>query len=208
MIMNAGERSVPPLQMVVAIERVEGAEYRMVVRVSNDVAVNTEPICPAPDGPTVVQPDAEYLFTVLADDLHNDDVYYQWSFGDDTTAWLGPYGAGVPCSASYQWSAPDTVEAAVRSRDIFGATGPWSDPLTIAITPSCCHLRADVNGDGAGPDIADLVYLVSFMFQAGAAPPCADEADVDGSGFGPDIADLVYLVTYMFQSGPPPVPCQ
>ncbi|MFH1688375.1 MAG: thrombospondin type 3 repeat-containing protein [bacterium] len=80
---------------------------------------------------------------------------------------------------------------------------------------TCCLLRADVNHDGTGPDIADLVYLVNFMFNGGPKPPCEippgsnyfPEADVNGSGNGPDIADLVYLVNYMFNGGPAPVPC-
>ena len=80
---------------------------------------------------------------------------------------------------------------------------------------SCCLLRADVNHDGTGPDISDLVYLVSYMFSGGPAPPCEDppgssyyaEADINGDGAGPDISDLVYLVSYMFSGGPAPVPC-
>jgi hypothetical protein len=74
---------------------------------------------------------------------------------------------------------------------------------------NCCDLRGDVNRDGSGPDITDLVYLVSYMFQAGPQPPCMNSADINGDdGDVPDISDLVYLVTYMFQSGPAPVPCQ
>ena len=79
--------------------------------------------------------------------------------------------------------------------------------------PECCNLRGDINHNGSGPDIADLVYLVNYMFNGGPAPVCQDldesypEADVDGSGNGPDIADLVYLVNYMFNGGPAPVPC-
>jgi len=89
------------------------------------------------------------------------------------------------------------------------------------IETSCCVIRGDINHDGAPePDIADLVYLVSYMFQDGPAPPCDmpyspdcpdhyfAETDVDGNGSCvPDIADLVYLVTYMFQDGPALVPC-
>jgi len=56
--------------------------------------------------------------------------------------------------------------------------------------------------------IADLVYLVAFMFQEGPEPPCMDAADIDGDGSEvPNIADLVHLVTYMFQGGPAPVAC-
>jgi len=74
----------------------------------------------------------------------------------------------------------------------------------------CCEIVGDINGDGASiPDIADLVYLVAFMFQGGPAPDCMEEADINGDqGSVPDIADLVYLVAYMFSGGPAPVPCQ
>ncbi len=85
----------------------------------------------------------------------------------------------------------------------------------------CCDNRADINHDGqADPDIADLIYMVSYMFQEGPEPPCDEpyspecpdhyfaEADVNGDGTcSPDIADLIYLVTFMFQEGPVVVPC-
>jgi len=73
----------------------------------------------------------------------------------------------------------------------------------------CCDNRSDINHDGhPRADISDLVYLVSYMFSGGPAPPCMGEANVDGSASPePDIADLVYLVNHMFAGGPAPVPC-
>jgi hypothetical protein len=71
----------------------------------------------------------------------------------------------------------------------------------------CCTIRADIDHNGTGPDIADLVSLVDFMFGGGTALACPAEADINGNGSGPDIADLVYLVEYMFSSGPAPVAC-
>lgn len=63
----------------------------------------------------------------------------------------------------------------------------------------------DINGDFDGPDIADLVYLVNYMFNGGEPPPWPSwRANLDGSMTGPDIGDLVYLVNYMFNDGPPP----
>ncbi len=53
-------------------------------------------------------------------------------------------------------------------------------------------------------DIADLVYMVDFMFQGGPEPQNYNSFDVNGDGKF-DIADLVYLVEYMFNSGPPPI---
>jgi len=72
----------------------------------------------------------------------------------------------------------------------------------------CCEgQRGDVDYNAVGPDIADLVYLVTYMFQDGPVPPCMESADIDGVGGEPDIADLVHLVGYMFQEGPPPAEC-
>ncbi len=71
----------------------------------------------------------------------------------------------------------------------------------------CVGTRGNVNGDsGDAIDISDLVYLVAFMFQGGAAPDCFEEGDIDGSG-GIDISDLVGLVAFMFQGGAPPANC-
>jgi len=75
-------------------------------------------------------------------------------------------------------------------------------------TASCCLDRGDINYDGQTADIADLVYLVAYMFNGGPEPPCMSTADVNGDGGNqPDIADLVYLVAYMFQGGDALVPC-
>lgn len=72
----------------------------------------------------------------------------------------------------------------------------------------CCSLRGDVDNNEVGPDIADLVFLVNYMFSGGQEPPCTDHADIDGNLVGPDIADLVFLVNYMFSGGPAPAPCK
>jgi hypothetical protein len=72
----------------------------------------------------------------------------------------------------------------------------------------CIGDRGNVDGMvGDVIDIADLVYLVDFMFNGGPPPPSMEEADVDASG-QLDIADLVYLVDYMFNDGAAPLPCR
>ncbi|MFH1687275.1 MAG: hypothetical protein ABIE70_07100 [bacterium] len=70
----------------------------------------------------------------------------------------------------------------------------------------CCLIRGDLDDNGLGPDIADLIYMVGYMFHDGPPPSCLDHADVNGDG-GLDITDLVDLVGYMFQGGAPPLPC-
>jgi hypothetical protein len=63
-------------------------------------------------------------------------------------------------------------------------------------------VRGDVNGDLV-IDIADLIYLIDYMFTGGPPPVSEMAGDVNGSG-QLDISDLVYLVDYMFNDGPPP----
>jgi hypothetical protein len=71
----------------------------------------------------------------------------------------------------------------------------------------CCTIRGDVDYSGAGPDIADLIYMVTFMFQSGPPAVCPETIDIDANGGMTNIADLVTLVTFMFQSGPPLALC-
>lgn len=86
----------------------------------------------------------------------------------------------------------------------------------VSITTLCCSddgLRGNVD-DIIGPegyiDMADLVFLVDYIFRGGAEPLCLDEGNVDGldGPGGPiDIADLSYFVSYLFTAGPAPVAC-
>jgi len=65
------------------------------------------------------------------------------------------------------------------------------------------HRSGDVNADGAGPNIADLTYLVDYLFKNGAPPPVPAAANVDGSN-SLTVADITYMVDYLFAGGPTP----
>jgi hypothetical protein len=74
------------------------------------------------------------------------------------------------------------------------------------IGDACDYICGDIDGNGSLPlDVADLVYLVDYMFNSGSEPPAMQAADLDGSGGLIDISDLVYFVDYMFHDGPPPL---
>ncbi len=85
--------------------------------------------------------------------------------------------------------------------------------LVILRSGPCCANRGNVDhlvGPGGPIDVADLTYLVSYLFGGGAPPPCEEEGNVDGiiGAGGPiDVADLTYLVAYLFLGGPAPAPC-
>ena len=69
----------------------------------------------------------------------------------------------------------------------------------------CCVNRGNADGEG-GINVADLTYLVDFLFFGGDTPPCPEEGNVDAGG-GINVADLTYLVDYLFFYGLPPAPC-
>ncbi|MBU8932776.1 MAG: hypothetical protein KOO62_02105 [candidate division Zixibacteria bacterium] len=71
------------------------------------------------------------------------------------------------------------------------------------------YICADVDDDGAGPNIADLTYFVAYLFSGGPPPAILAAANIDGlvgpGGGAINISDLTYLVAYLFTGGPVPV---
>ncbi len=73
----------------------------------------------------------------------------------------------------------------------------------------CIGIRGNVDGDhGDQVNVADLTYLVDYLFRGGPPPPCTEEGNVNGDpGEQINVADLTYLVDYLFRGGPPPPAC-
>ncbi|HIO71796.1 MAG TPA: T9SS type A sorting domain-containing protein [Flavobacteriales bacterium] len=65
-------------------------------------------------------------------------------------------------------------------------------------------LRGDANGDG-NLDIADMMYIYSFLFQGGGNFTNPDAADVNDDG-EINITDGVYLANYLFLGSVPTLP--
>jgi hypothetical protein len=63
-------------------------------------------------------------------------------------------------------------------------------------------LIGDANADGV-IDIADVVYLINYLFISGSAPEPLEAGDANCDG-EVDIADAVYLINYLFIDGLPP----
>lgn len=65
-------------------------------------------------------------------------------------------------------------------------------------------LCGDVNNDGVGPNLGDVVYLIAYVFKGGPAPQPLMRGDTNGDGIGPNLGDVVYLIAYVFKGGPVP----
>ena len=87
------------------------------------------------------------------------------------------------------------------------------EPIVRRIVyPSCCNgdgMRGNVDyvpSPGGEVNVADITYLVSYLFVAGPEPPCYEEGDANGSD-AINVADLTFLVAYLFQGGSNPPDC-
>jgi hypothetical protein len=65
------------------------------------------------------------------------------------------------------------------------------------------YVCGDATGSGT-ITLADIVYLVNYVYRGGPAPEPVWVGDVDGNS-GITSADVIYLVNYMFKGGPAPV---
>jgi len=79
-----------------------------------------------------------------------------------------------------------------------------SDQIELSIRFAPAFICGDVGGDGEGPNVSDVTYLVNYLFASGPEPPILDAADVDASG-AINVSDLTALVSFLFNNGAPPV---
>ena len=90
---------------------------------------------------------------------------------------------------------PVTVFAIDLNSDISLNTDlPTSGPMDQFV-------RGDVDDSGV-VDLADAIFVLSYLFGGSSTPRCADAADVNNSGMI-NIADVIHLLSYLFVAGAP-----
>ena len=56
-----------------------------------------------------------------------------WSWGDETSDWIGPYDSGATISTAHIWDEKGDYNIKVKAKDVHGEESPWSDPLPITM---------------------------------------------------------------------------
>jgi hypothetical protein len=111
----------------------------------------------------------------------------------------------IPQSASDGQTASIELDGYNQYLPEFSGYSLDYEPILLAGTISLCLERGNVDGL-PGVNVADVTYLVDYLFFSGPAPDPLEAGDVNCSG-GINVMDLTYLVDYLFGGGPPPCGC-
>jgi hypothetical protein len=96
----------------------------------------------------------------------------------------------------------DTAQAQITIE----CNDPENPVATVPVLVYTILIRGDANWDES-VDLADAVYLITYLFMGGPPPFSLVLGDANADE-NIDIADAVYLVNYLFIGGPSPPPCE
>jgi hypothetical protein len=197
-----------------------GISSPICIGVINDEPVNGMALALEWDGSAVLEWDWETypIFTDRIDDIpwiyadldHSDgvnpDTFLLYGFMTSDTIPLSPGRDAVCCPSFIPQSAGTATfrlvswvnagQSMLVTED-HAAALPAFYGGNITVLP---YLPGDPNHDGI-VDIADVVYLINYLFVDGPDP--LESGDVTCNGTV-DIADVIYLINYLFIGGPPP----
>jgi hypothetical protein len=89
----------------------------------------------------------------------------------------------------------------VIAKDNFGAERECDRVHYFMVTGLHASL-GNFNGDGS-IDVADVVFLINYLYASGPAPDPLELGDVNCDD-GVSIADVIFLMNYLFKDGPAP----
>jgi len=134
-------------------------------------------------------------------------VFYTLQISDDSLFTPGPEFYEYTDIYDTSFAIPDTLLDStvyywrVKALIEGGHESGWQEhPFQF----TALHFNyGDANADSL-INIADVIYLINYLFLSGLPPvPCLEAGDANCDGIV-DIADAVYLLNYLFLDGAPP----
>ncbi len=180
----------------------------------------------------LIDPIAESLLkvgsSVLAFNAVCTDTVYYLAVGNAYYK-NGSVGEGGWAVRNLFWGNGDSLPQTAESGDREASTIIYADPLfcdtslatgvdvsiyspLLPANSECTDVIGNVSvgcdcGDAdmsSHINVADLAYLVAYLFHGGPAPAPIEAGEEDGLQ-GVNVADITYLVAYLFQGGPAPL---
>lgn len=96
---------------------------------------NTAPSRPMITGPTMIETNTSYQFTVISSDEDNDSIRYllHWDDGNSST-WTAYAASNQSIIFNHSWNDPGNVSIMVLAQDSNGDNSSWSTPHQIQIS--------------------------------------------------------------------------
>ncbi len=132
----------------------------------------------------------------------------------DSIFFAGTFGSGVYISTNHglSWTQFNLgltdleVEALISDKNepliLWAGTGSKGVFKTI-YSPFCSAIAGDANGNGS-VNLADIIYLVNFVFKGGIEPNPTCRGDANGNG-SVNLTDIIYIVNFVFKGGTAPI---
>jgi len=197
-ILAAGQREVHNLDFDISAQCQGNSTVQFTVTIVNNEFSNTAPEAPGvPTGPGSGLLEDQHTFSAAASDPDGNELYYMWNWGDQQSAWDGPYNSGQVVSAGYTWTNGGIYSVSVKVKDSYDMESAWSDAASIKVVA-----RGNANADSL-INVGDAVYMINYVFRDGA-PPDPVEAGNANCDEWTNVGDAVYLINYVFKEGPPP----
>jgi 6-phosphogluconolactonase (cycloisomerase 2 family) len=150
-------------------------------------------------------------FNTIEDATYDDTVHWnEDEFTDDLVTipypFVGEYQIEVipesdPDSLDTTYSLGIRINGSAMILLADSASVPEGEPACYGYGCLPC-LRGDVNYDNER-NIADVVFLVNYLFGGGPAPDPIECGDVNCDEYV-NVGDAIYLINYLFIDGPPP----
>jgi hypothetical protein len=180
------------------------SEYSEVWSLKVDASAPDVPILLFPaDGSNVIPYTPKFSWS---EETKGSPVFYTLQVADDSLFPAGPEFYEHTNIYDTSFTLLDTLIDStvyywrVKALDEAGQQSDWQvHPFQFY---SLIFVRGDANGDGI-VNVADLVYLVNYLYRAGDPPAPEEAGDANCDGIV-NVADLVYLVNYLYRGGDPP----